>query len=72
MKAQSQDPIATSLLEWRRSSRCGSDACVEVAIFNRKVFVRNSKNASDKYLIFDAEEWKSFIAGAQNNEFDIE
>jgi hypothetical protein len=45
---------------------------VEVAISGDKAYIRSSKvGAAGEYLVFDAREWRSFIAGAQNNEFDI-
>jgi predicted secreted Zn-dependent protease len=69
--AQGESQAVACRLEWRKSSRCGSDACVEVAIHNEKAYVRSSNDAVGAYLVFDAEEWRSFLAGVRNHEFDI-
>ncbi len=61
----------SSQLHWRGSTKCSSDTCVEVAISDNKAYVRNSKDSAGPYLVFDAEEWRSFLAGAQDHEFDI-
>ena len=45
---------------------------MEVAISGDKAYIRSSKgDPAGGYLVFDAGEWSSFIAGARNNEFDI-
>jgi hypothetical protein len=62
MKLQESDPVVPSTLDWRRSTDCGNEACVEVAISDSRVFVRNSKIAA-AYLVFDEEEWKGFLVG---------
>jgi hypothetical protein len=71
MSAKTQDNVAVSQLHWRRSARCASETCVEVAISNDKAYLRSSKDAAGPCLIFDAEEWRSFLAGARDHEFDI-
>jgi hypothetical protein len=72
MDALNEQPGVAPRLQWRRSSRCGSDGCVEVAISDQKAYVRSSHDAAGAYLVFNAEEWRSFLAGAQNQEFDID
>jgi Domain of unknown function (DUF397) len=72
MDAQSESLDVIWRLQWRKSSRCGSDGCVEVAISNNRVFVRNSKDRGSTHLVFEAAEWRAFLAGAQNHEFDID
>lgn len=69
---QNINPDLPSLLDWRRSMQCGTEACVEIAISDHKAFVRSSTSAAGTYLVFDAEEWRSFLAGVRNNEFDID
>jgi hypothetical protein len=56
---------------WRRSSRCGSNGCVEVATANGVIGVRDSKKADSPVLTFDAQEWRAFVDGVKNAEFDI-
>lgn len=59
-------------IKWRTSSLCGNDGCVEVAISDNRAFVRSSTDATGGYLAFDAAEWKAFLAGVRNHEFDID
>lgn len=62
--------VVSSQLDWRSSARCDSDTCVEIAIWENRAYLRNSRDTG-RYLVFDAEEWRSFLAGAQDHEFDI-
>ncbi|NJC68987.1 DUF397 domain-containing protein [Planosporangium thailandense] len=57
---------------WRRSSRCGSGACVEVAEIDGSIVVRDSKNPSGSWLAFDRSEWHAFLAGVRTGEFDFD
>jgi hypothetical protein len=74
MNVRTEDNLAVSTgLDWRRSTKCGSESCVEVAILGDKAYIRSSKGgAVGAYLVFDAGEWKSFLAGARDREFDID
>lgn len=59
-------------LNWRRSSRCGSGTCVEVARLPHSgaVVVRDSKEPNGPVLVFTADEWAGFLDGARRGEFD--
>jgi hypothetical protein len=72
MKIQSKSSAGASSIEWRKSSLCGTDTCVEVAISASKALVRNSKDTARGYLVFDAAEWREFLEGVRNHEFDID
>jgi hypothetical protein len=72
MSAKTPDNVAISQLHWLRSARCASETCVEIAISGNKAYLRSSKDAAGPYLVFDVEEWRSFLAGARNHEFDID
>jgi hypothetical protein len=48
---------------WRKSSRSGTNGCVEVA-------VRDSKDRNGPVLRFNAHEWEAFLAGVRNGEFE--
>ncbi|WP_432980931.1 DUF397 domain-containing protein [Dactylosporangium sp. CA-233914] len=50
-------------LAWRRSSFCGSDACVEVASTADVILVRDADNPSGAQLTFTRADWEAFIAG---------
>jgi hypothetical protein len=62
----------SSRLDWRRSTYCGSEGCIEVAILDDKAYVRSSKDAAGAYMVFDIEEWRNFLAGVRDHQFDID
>ena len=53
---------------FRKSSRCGDSACVEVSVGD-KVLVRNS-TSPNKVVAFTKEEWRAFVAGVRVGEFE--
>lgn len=58
-------------LSWRRSGRCDSATCVEVAVTIGRVGVRDGKDPSGAVLWFTPEEWTAFMAGVRDGEFDL-
>jgi hypothetical protein len=54
---------------WRKSSECGNGECVEVAVSNDSVLIRNSQQP-DKVVTFTAVEWTVFARGMRLGEFD--
>jgi hypothetical protein len=59
-------------LTWRRSYRCESGACVEVAFgADDTVYVRDSKDRNGTVLRFTRAEWATFTAGVQDGEFNL-
>ena len=56
-------------LKWRRSSRCATSTCVEVAKGEGDYFVRDSKHPEHAVLRFTEPEWKDFLAGVEAGEF---
>ena len=60
----------TEDFDWRRSGRCESGNCVEVARINGEYAVRDSKLSSGPQLRFSAEEWSAFIGAVRDGEFD--
>jgi hypothetical protein len=60
---------------WRKSSRSngnGGNNCVEVAVLDTIVAIRDSKNQSGPALYFDSAEWTEFVNSAKAGEFDID
>ncbi|MGA5757774.1 DUF397 domain-containing protein [Nonomuraea bangladeshensis] len=58
---------------WRKSSRSSDNGgqCVEVAMnLPGVVAVRDSKNPDGPKLLFTHDEWKAFIGGVMDGEFD--
>ncbi len=59
---------------WKKSSRSngnGGNNCVEVAILDADVAVRDSKNRSGPALVFNAAQWTAFVNSAKDGEFDF-
>jgi hypothetical protein len=59
----------TNNVGWRKSSRCASNACVEVAKIDGQYLVRDSKNPEMAALSFTEAEWTAFTAGVTAGEF---
>lgn len=55
---------------WHKSSRSGSDGCVEIRLDHVEVRVRNSRERDGPVLCFTHSEWHAFLAGAADGEFD--
>lgn len=58
---------------WIKSSHSGPTGgnCVEMAhLYGGQVAVRNSRHPEGPALLFTAEEWAAFLAGAKDGEFD--
>jgi hypothetical protein len=54
-------------VQWRKSRRSVSDgACVEVAVINGQIDVRDSKNPDGAWLRYRARSWRVFIAQIRN------
>jgi hypothetical protein len=56
---------------FRKSSRCESGGCVEVAVTGSEVFMRDAKHADSPILAFSASQWAAFLEGIRNNDFDL-
>jgi hypothetical protein len=59
---------------WRKSSYSGGNggSCVEIAAnLPGIVAVRDSKDPGGGTLVFTPEEWRAFISGARDGEFDL-
>ncbi len=59
---------------WHKSSRSENNggACVEVAELSDAVAVRDSKDQSGPILIFTPEEWRAFVGGVKDGEFELD
>ena len=58
---------------WRKSSRSngnGGANCVEVAVLDAEVAVRDSKDPHGPALVFAAAEWDAFVTDAKGGRFD--
>lgn len=55
---------------WLRSTYCANSSCVEVALLGGQVAVRDSKEREGPVLVFTEAEWRAFVSGARDGEFD--
>ena len=57
--------------QWRKSSHSGANGCVEVAQSDDQIAVRDSKDPSGPMLLFTPREWRAFLDGVRDGEFDL-
>jgi hypothetical protein len=57
-------------LQWRKSSRCDTASCVEVAVTGTGIAMRDSKAPHQSHLELSRQDWKAFVAGLKLGEFD--
>jgi hypothetical protein len=57
---------------WHKSSASGANGeCVEVAFTDGGVRIRHSQEPHGAVLHFSHSEWRAFLAGARDGEFDL-
>ena len=49
----------------------GVISCVEVAMKDGQIAVRNNRCPEKGTVLFDDQEWNAFIKGVKNKEFDL-
>lgn len=59
-------------LSWRKSSASASGDCVEVAVQNGYVLLRDSKKKRPHLLQFTYPEWECFLSDTRSGKFDID
>ena len=58
--------------EWKKSTRSGGNGdCVEVAITDEGVAVRDTKDRDGGTQIYTRAEWAAFVDGVKGGEFDL-
>jgi len=62
-----------SIGKYQKSSFSGNGGCVEVCrMTNGNISLRDSKNPAKPAHEFNPREWRAFLAGVRNAEFDLE
>ena len=64
-------PDKLAFLVWRKSSFSESGNCVEVAILDDQILVRDSKDRNGPVLTFGVNEWRDFLSSARDGYFDL-
>ncbi|GAA1888523.1 hypothetical protein GCM10009736_65930 [Actinomadura bangladeshensis] len=63
-------PDNTSRARWQKSSRSGSGNCVEIAVLDMSIAVRDSKASDAGHLTFLPEVWAAFTTRAKAGRYD--
>ncbi|MGH3785247.1 MAG: DUF397 domain-containing protein [Pseudonocardiaceae bacterium] len=59
------------MIRYRKSSYSGVNGCVEVAVIADGVLLRDSKDITKEPHHFTPHEWRAFLAGVRDGEFDL-
>ncbi|MBV9447659.1 MAG: DUF397 domain-containing protein [Streptosporangiaceae bacterium] len=61
-------------LKWRKASYSsnGGSECVEVGEANGMILVRDTKDRSKAPHRYTVAEWRAFVAGVRDGEFDVD
>jgi hypothetical protein len=62
--------VDLSTARWRKSSRSGTNGCVEIAFVDGRVAVRDSKDRGGPVLLFERHEWDAFTAAVRTGDFE--
>jgi hypothetical protein len=55
---------------WRAGKPCDSGACVEIGILEESVLIRSSADPHGRYVTLSRDEWRVFVAGVRDGDFD--
>jgi hypothetical protein len=56
--------------DWFVSHTCDGGACIKVARQGEFVLIGNTKSPEGPFSEFTTEEWRNFLVGAKNGDFD--
>jgi hypothetical protein len=60
---------AQSKAIWRKSTFSGLNGCVEIALLDGQIAVRDSKDRNGPILLFTRAEWDAFLSGVKQGQF---
>jgi hypothetical protein len=55
---------------WRTARRCESGACVEIGSLGKFVVIRSSADPDGTSISLGCDEWREFVAGVKDGDFD--
>ena len=58
-------------MSWKKSTRSGSNGCVEVNLALPQVGVRDSKDPASPVISFAPESWRAFVEHVRAGRFDL-
>jgi Domain of unknown function (DUF397) len=58
-------------IAWRKSTASNTTGCVEVAVVDRSVLIRDSVNPSRGMLRLPAAAWSAFLTRARSKDFGL-
>jgi hypothetical protein len=58
-------------ITWRKSTVCDTSACVEVAVVDRWVLIRDSVNPGQALLTLSPTAWSAFLRRARTEDLDL-
>ena len=63
-------PAAHSALAWRVARGCNGGECVRVAATDGTVLIGDTKDPRGPVLSYTAAEWRAFVEGIRQGDFD--
>ncbi|MGK5682950.1 DUF397 domain-containing protein [Actinoplanes sp. URMC 104] len=61
-----------SAARWHKTNRSLQTNCVEVTLAGDVIGVRNSRDPGGPVLTFTVSEWRAFLGGVRDNEFELD
>lgn len=55
---------------WRTAGSCDAGQCLEIGTLGVFVMIRNSADPGRACVTMSREEWRAFVIGVKNGEFD--
>lgn len=62
--------VTETHLNWRKSSRCGTSTCVEIAHHGGEYLIRDSKNPDQAPIRLDRTAWAGFLDAVKAGAYD--
>lgn len=64
------DSKSASEPTWRTGKLCDGGACVEVGALGESVLIRNAADPDGLHVTLTRDEWRMFLAGVKDGDFD--